>query len=89
MVVTALNNQQNTYMRTINGYCYVVKSVFFAGGAVLALDTMNLGKLYYIATSTVNKSAKWGPHNHNIAKGQPQHGPSNIQPVFVPENSYS
>lgn len=89
MAGAALNNQHNTDMRTINGYCYVVKSGVFAGGAVLALATVTLGIFYYITASAVKKSAEWGPQNQNIAMAQPQHGQSNLQPVFVPENVYS
>lgn len=89
MAGAALNNQHNTDMRTINGYCYVVKSGVFAGGAVLALATVTLGIFYYITASAVQKSAEWGPQNQNIAMAQPQHGQSNLQPVFVPENVYS
>lgn len=89
MAGAALNNQRNTDWRTFNGYCYVVKSGVFSGGAVLALATVTLGIFYYITASAVKKSAEWGPQNQNIAMGQPQHGPSNLQPVFVPENSYS
>ena len=51
-----MNNQQNIDMRIINGYCYVVKSGVFAGGAVLALATVTLGRFYYITTYVVNKS---------------------------------
>ena len=63
MVGTTLNNQHNTNMSTINGYCYVVKSGVFARGSVLALATVTLGKLYYITSSAVKKLAEWGPQN--------------------------
>jgi hypothetical protein len=89
MAGAALNDQHNASMRTFNGYCYVVKSGVFAGGAVLALATVTLGIFYYITASAVKKSAEWGPQNQNIAMAQPQYGQSNLQPVFVPENVHA
>ena len=56
MVGTSLKNQQNADMRTVNGYCCVAKSGVFAGGAVLALSTVTLGRFYYITAYVVNKS---------------------------------
>uniref|UniRef100_A0A0C9RTK4 TSA: Wollemia nobilis Ref_Wollemi_Transcript_13814_1438 transcribed RNA sequence n=1 Tax=Wollemia nobilis TaxID=56998 RepID=A0A0C9RTK4_9CONI len=84
----ALNDRHNAEIRTLGDYCYVVKSGVFAGGALLALATATLAIIYYI-TASAAKKAEWYPQNQNIAMAQPQHGQSNIQPVFVPEHQYA
>ncbi|CAI0425028.1 unnamed protein product, partial [Linum tenue] len=83
----ALNDQhgeQSMYFG--NYYCYVVKPGVFAGGALLALASVTLGILYYLALNSAKSGGSgsflWGGHhpptttgpmnNSGIAMGQPQ-----------------
>ncbi|CAI0425027.1 unnamed protein product, partial [Linum tenue] len=89
----ALNDQhgeQSMYFG--NYYCYVVKPGVFAGGALLALASVTLGILYYLALNSA-KSATGPMNNSGIAMGQPQFpaqssSTTTQDPVFVHEDTY-
>lgn len=66
-----------------------VKTGVFAGGAVLSLVAITFGIAYYIVSSNVKSSAAWMHQNRGINMTQPRYGPSNAEPVFVPENIYA
>lgn len=83
----ALNDEQNDESY-FSSYCYV-KTGVFAGGAVLSLVAVTLGIAYYIVSSSVKSSSAWMHQNRGIDMTQPPYGPSNAEPVFVPENIYA
>eukprot|EP01018_Ginkgo_biloba_P019646 Gb_19286 [translate_table: standard] len=85
----ALNDQHNEDESFFANYCYAVKTGVFAGGGVLSLVTVTFGIIYYIVSSTLKNAAAWRHQNQGIAMAQPQYGPSNAQPIFVPENVYA
>lgn len=83
----ALNDEHNEESYFSSGCS--VKTGVFAGGAVLSLVAIALGIAYYIVSSSVKISAAWMHQNRGIDMTQPQYGPSNAEPVFVPENIYA
>ncbi|OAY80737.1 hypothetical protein ACMD2_09657 [Ananas comosus] len=90
----ALNDQRGEESMYFGSFCYVVKPGVFSGGAVLALASVALGIVYYVALSSskINSEPVWGPQqiqNHGIAMGQPVIPPQSTQPVFVHEDTYN
>jgi hypothetical protein len=83
----ALNDEHNEESYFSSGCS--VKTGVFAGGVVLSLVAIALGIAYYIVSSSVKISAAWMHQNRGIDMTQPQYGPSNAEPVFVPENIYA
>jgi len=66
-----------------------LKTGVFAGGAVLSLVAVTLGIAYYLVSSSVKSSAALMHQNRDIDMTRPWYGPSNAEPVFVPENIYA
>ncbi|KAM0935715.1 putative modifying wall lignin-1/2 [Dioscorea sansibarensis] len=86
----ALNDQRGQESMYFGSYCYVVKPGVFAGGAVLALASVTLGIVYYVALSNFKSTQTWGPQsNQGIAMARPEIPPQSSQPVFVHEDTYN
>ncbi|ERN15629.1 hypothetical protein AMTRI_Chr03g51040 [Amborella trichopoda] len=80
----ALNDQHGDESTYFGGYCFVVKSGVFSGGAILSLSSVALGIIYYVSLSSSKTHESWGnQNNQSIAMTQ------TTQPVFVPEDTYN
>ncbi|KAL3683971.1 hypothetical protein R1sor_001993 [Riccia sorocarpa] len=73
MAGASLNNQRQEYM-WFGGQCNVVKPLVFAGGALLALATVVLGLIFYLASSAAKAAANAARLQPGIALGQPAYG---------------
>ncbi|KAG6550782.1 hypothetical protein Mapa_007686 [Marchantia paleacea] len=74
MAGASLNNQRQEYM-WFGSECNVVKPLVFAGGALLALATVVLGLIFYLASSAAKAAANAARLPPGIALGQPAYGP--------------
>lgn len=86
----ALNDQRGEENMYFGSFCYVVKPGVFSGGAVLALASVALAIVYYVAlSSSKGPPPTLTPQNHGIAMGQPVIPQQSSEPVFVHEDTYN
>jgi hypothetical protein len=87
----ALNDQRGEENMYFGSFCYVVKPGVFSGGAVLALASVALAIVYYVALSSSKGPPPTfaTPQNHGIAMGQPVIPQQSSEPVFVHEDTYN
>lgn len=87
----ALNDQRGEENMYFGSFCYVVKPGVFSGGAVLALASVALAIVYYVALSSSKGPPPTfaTPQNQGIAMGQPVIPQQSSEPVFVHEDTYN